>query len=119
MLKHFLVRWIASGLGLWIAARLLDGVDAAGDSLLVIAVAALIFSVVNTAVKPIVVLLTLPAVILSLGLFMLVINGLMLYLVTVIYPSFVVSSFGAAVLTVLIVWLANYAVSVVVDRKVA
>ena len=118
MLRGFLLRWAANGLGLWIAVRLINGVEAA-DNGWVIVVAAFIFSLVNMVIKPIITLLTLPAVILSLGLFMLVINALMLYLVTVIYPEFAIASFGAAVLTVIIVWLANYAVSMIFDQREA
>ncbi len=116
MLKSFWLRWLANGLGLWIADRLISGVEA-GDSFWVIVIASGIFSLVNMVIRPIITILTLPAVILSLGLFMLVINALMLYLVTAIYPEFVVASFGAAVLTVIVVWVANYAVSLLVENK--
>lgn len=114
MLTGFVLRWFANGLGLWIADRLLTEVRA--DSLMVIIIAALVFSVVNALVRPLVILLSLPAIVISLGLFMLVINGLMLYLVTLIYPSFEVLTFGAAIVTVIIVWLANYAVSTVFHK---
>ena len=118
VLRGLLLRWAANGLGLWIADRLISGVEA-GDNGWVIVIAAFIFSLVNMVIRPIVTILTLPAVILSLGLFMLVINALMLYLVTVIYPEFVVASFGAAVLTVIIVWLANYGLSMLFDQRKA
>lgn len=116
MLGRFLGRILANGLGLWIAARLISGVDY-GDSLWVILVAALVFSVVNVIVKPIVVFLSLPAIILSMGLFMLIINGLMLYLVTVIYPEFIIDSFSAAIVTVIIMWVVNYAFSTLLGKE--
>lgn len=98
-------------MGLFIAARLLPGI-AYGEKLRVIIVAALVFSLVNAVVRPLIVLLSLPAIILTLGFFTLVINTLMLYLVSIIYPRFQVETFGAALLAVIIVWLVNYAVSV-------
>lgn len=115
MLIRFLSRLIANTLGLWLAARLLSGVSY-GDDLWVLLIAALIFSLVNMLIKPLLVILSLPAIIFSLGLFMLIINGFMLYLVTLIYPQFTVDSFGAALLTVIIVWLVNYLVSMLSDR---
>ena len=116
MLKGFLLRIVANGLGLWIAARLLPGIEYGGN-LWVIVLAAIIFSIVNAVVRPILVILSLPAIILSLGLFMLIINGLMLYLVTVIYPPLFIDSFGAAVVAVIIIWLANVGVSTVFEPK--
>lgn len=115
MLRSFIIRWLANGLGLWLATRWVPGVSYSGD-IWVIVVAALIFSVINRLIKPILVILSLPAIIFSLGLFMLVINAFMLYLVTVLYPSFQVATFTAAILSVIMVWLANYAISVVLDR---
>lgn len=116
MIRGFVIRWLANGLGLWLATRLVEGVSYSGDSW-VIVMAALIFSLINSLLKPILVLFSLPAIILSLGLFMLVINSFMLYLVTVIYPQFQVATFTAALLTVIMVWLANYAISVVLDQR--
>ncbi len=110
MLGKFLLRWGGNSLGLWLADRLLGSVNA-GRSLWVVIVAGLIFSLVNALVRPLVVLLSLPAILLTLGFFLLVVNGFMLYLVTVIYPSFQVLTFSAAITTVIIVWLVNYALS--------
>lgn len=115
-MKGFILRLAANGLGLWIAARLISGIDYQG-SIWVLVVAAIIFSIVNMLVKPFLVILSLPALILTLGLFMLIINSFMLYLVTVIYPSFIVTSFTAALLAVIIIWLANVAVSTIFDKE--
>lgn len=67
---RFLVRVLANGIGLWVAANLSKNIDYA-DSLWVILVAALIFSLINAVIRPILVIFTLPAIVLSLGLFML------------------------------------------------
>ncbi|HIA91938.1 TPA: phage holin family protein [Candidatus Saccharibacteria bacterium] len=104
------VRLGFNALGLWIAARLSENIDYQ-NSLVVIAVAALIFTAVNAVIRPVLVLLTLPAVILSLGFFMLIINGFMVYLTSALYDSFEVKTFGAAIMTAIIVWIVNYGLS--------
>lgn len=116
MLKLFLIRWTFNAVGLWLAAELIGGVSFTGG-LLVIIIGALVFSLVNAFIRPIIVILSLPAIVLSLGLFMLVVNAFMLYLVTVLYDPFVVSSFGSAILAVIIVWLVNYGLSTLVPRE--
>ena len=118
MLRDFLLRWLANGLGLWIAARLIPGIEY-NDQLHVIVIAALIFSIVNALIRPILVVLSLPAIVLTLGLFMLVVNGFMLYLVTVVYPRFQIATFPRAIWAVMIVWLVNYAMSIVFERQEA
>lgn len=107
MIQAFLLRWLVNFLGLWAAATLLSGIDY-HDSIWVLVFAALIFSVVNACIRPLIVVLSLPAIVLTLGLFMFVINALMLYLVAVFYPAFQVASFGQALLAAVIVWLVNY-----------
>lgn len=116
LIGSFLLRWFINFLGLWAAAALLTGVDY-GNRLAVLVWAALIFSLVNAAIRPLVVVLALPAIILSLGLFIFVVNALMLYLVTVLYPDFSVSSFGQAILAVVIIWIVNYVMSALIDGR--
>jgi putative membrane protein len=79
--------------------------------------AALIFSVVNAVIRPLVVLLSLPAIVLTLGLFTLVINAFMLYLVTKIYPSFHLRSFWTAVVATAIIWVVNYLLTELLEPK--
>ena len=116
MLRRFLIRWLCNGVGLWVAARLLPGITYK-DSIWVIVIAALIFSLINMLIRPIVIVLSLPAIVVTLGLFTLVINTLMLVLVTKIYPSFDVSSFGAGLLAIMIVWLVNYALNTILQPR--
>jgi putative membrane protein len=113
--QHFLIRYLANGVGLWVASRLISGIEYK-NSLLVIAIAALVFSIANTFIRPLIILLSLPAIIVTLGLFTLVVNAFMLYLVTVIYPSFTISSFSAAIFAVIIIWLVNYALSAILKK---
>lgn len=107
MIRTFILRWVVNFLGLWAAASILSGVNYDGE-IQVVVIAALLFSVINAFVRPLVMLLALPAIVLTLGLFTLVVNAFMLYLVTVLYDAFQVNSFWQAVLAVLIVWVINY-----------
>ncbi len=113
MIKQFIIRWAVNALGLWLAGELIEGVSY-GDEIAVVIVAALVFSIINALIRPIAVLLSLPAIILTLGLFTLVINGFMLFLVTVIYDPFVIQSFGAALLAVIIIWIVNFAANTLI-----
>lgn len=116
MLKQLIIRLAANGLGIWISAELIAGISYGGDWV-VLAVATLIFSLVNALLRPILVLLTLPAIILTLGLFTLLINGFLLWLVTWLYPAFSIDTFGAAVVAVIIIWVVNHAVNTIVPGK--
>ena len=107
MLKKFLLRWLINGLGLWAAAAVLPGVHY-GNRAGVLIVAALIFSLVNALIRPLIVILALPAIVLTLGLFTFVVNGFMLYLTTLIYHPLHITSFWQALLAVVIVWIVNY-----------
>jgi len=99
----FLMRALISGLGLWIASRLVPGIQFDNPKSLVLA--ALLLGLVNAIVRPIAVILTLPLTLLSLGLFLFVINAAMVGLVAAILHGFHVRTFGDAFLCALIVWL--------------
>jgi putative membrane protein len=101
-----LVWWASNFVALWVAAALLDAVDY-GDSLWILVLAALVFGLVNLVVRPLVVLLALPAVIFTLGFALLLVNAFMLYLTDWIVPDFEVDGFGWAILAALIVWAVN------------
>lgn len=105
-------------MGLWVAAGLLGSGRLAYDNrATVIIIAGLILAVVNFLIKPVLILLSLPAVLLSLGLFTLVINGLMIMLVSELYSPLFVKNFGTAVLAGIIVGLVNYLVSTILETK--
>ncbi len=116
----FLVRWPLNSFGLWIAVRLLGTgySDAQVDaSIGVFLLAGLIFSIVNSILRPIVVILSLPAILLTLGLFILVVNGVMVYISLHLTPGLQMS-FGNSILTGMILALINYIVSSVVEMNV-
>lgn len=83
----------------------------------VLIVAGLILSIVNALVKPFVVILSLPALLLTLGIFSIIVNGLMVYLAHLLYPPFQVNTFGSAILAGLIVGLVNYTLTRLFDLK--
>src|SRR5258708_33829733 len=96
---RFLVRWLISALGLWVAAALLGAERlSVGQGLGTLAGAGFFLALVNMALKPILVILSFPAIIFSLGLFMLVLNGLMILIASWLYSPLYVKSFGVAVL---------------------
>ena len=105
MLRRFLVTWAFNFVALWVAALLLSGIDY--DGIWVLIVAALVFSVVNIFVRPLIILFTLPLVLLTLGIALFFINLLMLYLTSWIVDDFTIDSFWWAVLATIIIWLVN------------
>lgn len=115
-LTRFLIRWTVCALGLWIAAGFLSGGIDYGGEFGVIIVAGLILAAINTLIKPIVVLLSLPAILFSLGLFMIVVNGLMVMIASKLYGPLEVSSFGAAMLAGVIIGIVNYLVTAIVEE---
>ena len=117
MLRKFALRVLVNFLGLWAAAELMTGSIGYNDKLSILVVAALIFSMVNAVIRPIVVILSLPAIVLTLGLFTLVINAFMLFLVTKIYPSFQLRSFWTAVVATIIIWIVNYLLTELLEPK--
>lgn len=117
LLTRFLFRWFVSSLGLWIAAGLLgDSIDYQ-SKLRVIVIAGLVLAIVNTVIKPVVVLLSLPAILFSLGLFMIVVNGLMVLLVSALYEPLHVNNLGAAMLAGMVVGLVNYLVLTILEDE--
>jgi putative membrane protein len=105
----FFLRWSINLLALMIAARLIDGVRI--QSLGMGILAAGILGVVNAVIRPVALLLTLPINLVTLGLFTLVINAVMLELVAYLVPGFVIETFRAAFWGALIIsivsWLLN------------
>lgn len=116
-LTRFLIRWLVSSLGLWIAAGLLTDAISYGDSVGVIIIAGLILAVINVFIKPIVVILSLPAILFTLGLFMVVVNGLMVFLASKLYGPLEVTNFWAAILAGMVIGLVNYLVTAILEER--
>ncbi len=116
-LSRFIIRWFVCSLGLWIAAGFLGQRITYDSRLGVIIVAGCILALVNIVLKPIVVILSLPAILFSLGLFMIVINGLMVLFVSWVYPALEVDNFGAAMLAGMVIGLVNYLVTTILEER--
>lgn len=109
----FIIRWILNSFGLWVAVRLFGTgysnaeIDA---GIGVFLLAGLIFSIVNGILRPAVIILALPAILVTLGLFTVIVNGLMVYISLKLAPGLQMT-FWHSVLTGLVLSLVNYIVS--------
>ena len=109
-MKGFVLRLLISALGLWLASAIVPGVRIEGfDTLLI---AALLLGIVNAIIRPLIIILTLPITVLTLGIFLLVVNAAMLGIVASILDDFSVSGFFSALFGALIVsitgWIASW-----------
>lgn len=111
----FLLRWTVCTIGLWIATGLFQG--AYQNRLVVALVAGAILALVNALIKPIIVLASLPAILLTMGIFMVIINGLTVYLVSLVYQPLHIDSFGVAILTGIIIAFVNYLVTSLLESR--
>ena len=108
-MKGFLFRLVITGLGLWAAETIVPGVHIDGWGNLV--VAALLLGIVNAVIRPIILILTLPLTVLTLGLFILVVNGISVSLVAWLMPGFSLTGLWAAILTSIVVGLTSWVAS--------
>ncbi len=112
----FAIRWLVSSLGLWLASGLLGpsrlNIDGHWGTILG---AGFFLALVNMALKPLLIVLSFPAIILSLGLFMLVVNGLVVLIVSWIYHPLYVENLGVAIVTGLILAVVNFLVSRILE----
>lgn len=113
----FLFRWALNSFGLWVAVRLF-GTGYSDDQLSAgfwaFVIAGLIFSIINSVLRPIVIILSLPAILVTLGLFTLIVNGLMVYWSLALAPG-IHMTFWHSVLTGMVLSLLNYIVSSIME----
>jgi len=102
----FILRGLVAALGLWAATEMLTGFTI--DSATTLIVAGLLLGLVNAIVRPFALLLSLPALIITLGLFLLVVNAAMLGLVALLLPGFHIAGFWTAVGGALIVSVVSW-----------
>jgi putative membrane protein len=114
---RFLVRWLVCVFGLWIAANLLSS-NIKYDSFYVIIIAGLVLAIINTIIKPLLVILSLPAIVVTLGLFMIIINGVCVYLASKLYGQLHITDFLAAIFAGMVIGLVNYLVSAIIVRDI-
>ncbi|MHB1869502.1 MAG: phage holin family protein [Steroidobacteraceae bacterium] len=115
-MTSFVLRAVISALGLWIATRWVPGIRIDDPGTLVLA--GLLLGIVNAIVRPVVILLTLPLTLLTLGVFLLVVNAAMLALVAWMLPGFqLTGGFWSAFEAALIVWTAGWLASWLIGPK--
>lgn len=106
----FILRGLIAALGLWAATELFDGFHI--DSALTLVLAGLLLGVVNAIVRPFALLISLPALLLTLGLFLLVVNAAMLGLVALMLPGFRIDGFwtavGGSLVVSIVSWLGSW-----------
>lgn len=113
-LAQFATRVAANAAGIYVAAAMLEKLSYQ-DSWKVLLVAAFVLALINATIKPLVVIFSLPAYIITLGLFSIVVNGFMIYLVDILYKPFEVSGLVTAMLAGIVIGLVNYIVTRLFD----
>ncbi|HET9174167.1 MAG TPA: phage holin family protein [Candidatus Saccharimonadales bacterium] len=113
----FLLRWLVCSLGLFIAAGFLSSSINYGHEAHVLIIGGFILAIINIVLKPIIVVFSLPAILFSLGLFMVIVNGVTVYLASVLYRPLHVNSFWSAVFAGIVIGLVNYLVTAIVEER--
>lgn len=104
-MKNYIIRWLINAVGLLIVSKTMESIEV--DGFLTAIAAAAVIGIINTFLRPLLIILTLPINILTLGLFTLVINGLIFYLVGYIVEGFQVTGYLAAFIGALILSVIN------------
>jgi putative membrane protein len=108
-MKGFLIRLLITALGLWVADQLLPGIAITGTGSLI--ASALLLGLVNAVIRPIILILTLPLTVLTLGLFVLIVNGISLGIAAWLVPGFHIAGLWSATLGAIIVGLTSWMAS--------
>lgn len=102
---RFLISWINNTVAVFLTALILPSHISYGGKLENLLIASFLLGILNAFVRPILMLIALPLLLFTLGLFMFVINALLLYFLGVLLPFFHVDSFGYAFLGALLIWI--------------
>lgn len=116
LVARLIVAWAVNVAALWVADALFSDVDSTGWGALIIA--GLVFGIVNTFVKPLLVLLSLPIVIITLGLFLLFVNMAVLALTDWLVSGFNIEGFWTFVGATIVVWIVNAVLEAAASRVV-
>jgi putative membrane protein len=111
----FVLRVLINAAAIWVAARVVPGIGV--RSLTAALVAGLVLGIINAIVRPVLVVLTLPLTLVTLGLFLFVLNAFCLWLVSVVVDGFVVRGFAAALLGSLLVSLVSWVLTAFVSDR--
>lgn len=113
---QFIIRMVINGIAIWVASLIVDGVTLDTSDILGVIIVVLVFGLVNAIIKPLFKLLALPVVVITLGLFTLVINAFLLWLVGLIVPALTVDLFMPAFWGALVISLVSWALSLFLDN---
>ena len=108
-MKGFLLRLLITALGLWVADQLLPGITITGTGSLI--VSALLLGIVNAVIRPVILILTLPLTVVTLGFFVLIVNGISLGIAAWLVPGFQIAGLWSATLGAILVGLTSWAAS--------
>ena len=114
LVRRLAYMWAFNLLAIYAAASLISGISYS-DSFGTLALAALVFAVVNMFVKPATKFLAFPLILVTLGIALFFINVLMLYVTDWIVPDFSIAHFGAAVWATIVIWGVNWVLQIVFD----
>ena len=113
---RFILQAVATAIGFWIASKIVPGVRV--DTTIALIEGAVLLGIINAFVRPILTILTLPITILTLGLFLLVVNAITLWLVTLFIHAIHIHGFVSLILTVIVLGLVSWASSGVISSVV-
>jgi putative membrane protein len=113
----FLTRWFICSLGLWIAAGFLNTDITYNNRIRDIVIAGFVLAIINIVLKPIIIILSLPAILFSLGLFMIIVNGLTVFIASKLNHPLHITNFWVAVFAGMVIGLVNYLVTTIVEER--
>ncbi|NLB52335.1 MAG: phage holin family protein [Syntrophomonadaceae bacterium] len=113
-MQGWLLRWLLNIIAILITSYLIPGFEL---SFIGAVLGSIILGIVNAVIRPILIILTLPLNIMTLGLFTLVINGFMLWLTAYTVPGFHISGFGSAILCALVLSIVSFILSFLIKDK--
>jgi putative membrane protein len=112
ILREFLAHWGVTALALWLTSFIFPGISFSSKKSLLIS--ALLLGFVNAVIRPVVIILTIPLTLVTFGLFLLVINAVMMLLVSALVPGFRISGFWTAFFASILVTLISIFVSMLI-----
>lgn len=116
-LAQFISRWAANSIGLIICSAI--GIISIADSWTYVAISAFLLAVLNAIIKPLLIIVSLPLIALSLGFFLIVINGIIMYLLSILYSPIDITNFWYAMVAGIVIGLVNYIVTITYERFVS
>jgi putative membrane protein len=114
--RNFVIRLLVNALALWAAAEVVPGIELSG-AFADILIVALIFGILNAVLKPILMIFSIPFLVLTLGLFALIVNGAMLMITARVTDYLAVSGLGAAILGSLVISLVTMVLGKALEDK--